>query len=252
MNQKLFTENILNIAITSDSQKNILELITTSLEKKASKLFITTPNPEILVYAAHHPVYKSRLNSAQIALPDGIGLLWAARLLKKPLKARITGVDFMKSVCAELSNRPETIGLLGGKKGVAEETAKCLRKMYPNLRIAYAAEEWDEARIQESRFMNHESKIVNRRHIDILFVAYGFPKQENWIYENLPTIPVTAAMGVGGAFDYISGRVSRAPVFVQKIGLEWLWRLVRQPWRIKRQIKLLEFVFLVLKERVGK
>jgi len=84
--------------------------------------------------------------------------------------------------------------------------------------------------------------------VDILFVAYGFPKQEEWIAKNLPKLPVKAAMGVGGAFDYISGNVSRAPFFVRAIGLEWLFRLIRQPWRIKRQLRLATFILLVIKE----
>ena len=86
---------------------------------------------------------------------------------------------------------------------------------------------------------------------DILFVAFGSPKQEKWIYENLPKLDVTVAIGVGGSFDFISGKVKRAPVFIRNLGLEWLFRLIIQPWRVKRQIALLEFVILVLKEKLG-
>ena len=174
------------------------------------------------------------LNEASICLCDGVGLYMGAQLLGTPIKERIAGVDFMKNLCEKAAKEGLTTGFLGGRDGVAEMTAECLREKYPGLRVHFTGGEWDVRRFP-------------KQGVDILFVAYGFPKQERWIHENLPILPVKVAMGVGGAFDYISGRVVRAPFFVRAVGFEWLFRLIRQPWRIRRQLQLLIFLWLVLK-----
>lgn len=264
MNKKLSEINLLGINITNQSLSNILESVTKGLALKGDKFYIVTPNPEILVYASGHPMFKKIMNEAKLALPDGVGLIWASKILGKPLQYRITGVDFMESLCEKVAEEPVTVGFLGGRKGVADETAKCLLKKYPGLQISYVGEEWEEgkikdpwsegqdrkrSKIKETNEMAKDQRLKTNGHIDILFVAYGFPKQEEWIAENLEQLPFTAAMGVGGAFDYISGRVSRAPAWVRRLGFEWLWRLVRQPWRIKRQLKLVEFMWLVFKAK---
>ena len=213
--------------------------------------------------AYHNKVYQDVLKSAQVMLPDGVGLLWAAKILGKPLQGRITGVDFMEKLCHQMSNRGLTVGFVGGRNKVAERTADCLKKRYPNLTVAYAAPEWGladgEWQVVGSKdktdLKGSDHKLHATRHkpdIDILFVAYGAPKQEEWIHENLPNIPVRSAMGVGGAFDYISGEVSRAPKGMQKVGLEWMYRLVREPWRFRRQMKLVEFMRLVLAEKISR
>jgi N-acetylglucosaminyldiphosphoundecaprenol N-acetyl-beta-D-mannosaminyltransferase len=185
------------------------------------------------VYAHHDFGFKSILNSADIALPDGIGVLWAGQRLARQFKERITGTDLMLELCKRSVEQHVSIGLLGGGKGVAEKAADCLRAKYPGINITFAT----------SEFNNYKG------YIDILFVAFGHPKQEQWIHSQLDKLPVTAAMGVGGAFDYISGNIARAPKFIRSLGLEWLYRLVRQPWRWKRQLALWEFIWLVLKEK---
>jgi len=287
-------KNILGVNITNATKKEILEYIIENLENFKKKIFIVTPNPEFLVLANKNTVFKNILNSADLALVDGIGIMIAAKMMYKPLKERFTGVDFVKSLCETVSKKPITVGFLGGRDGVAESTAECLRKKYPRLRVVFAQEEWknsvnarqprvsDDARLQSSedkslssaslsksrlqsgtpptfnsseselpRYNNLAMKQFNNQDIDILFVAYGAPKQEFWISENLEKIPVKIAVGVGGAFDYISGKVPRAPDVIRNIGLEWLFRLIVQPWRIKRQLALMEFIWLVLKERIN-
>lgn len=239
----LKTQTILDIPITSSLKGEILEYIITGLRKKNKKLFITTPNPEMLV-ACHRDVsLKTLMKTADVSIPDGIGVVWASKTLHKPLQTRVSGVDLMVDLCQECAKQGLTVGFLGGWGNVAERTANCLKKKLPDLKIGFVGEEWDEDKfkIQNSKF-----KIEG---IDILFVAFGFPKQEQWIHDNLDKIPVTAAMGVGGAFDYLSGNVRRAPKWVQNSGFEWLFRLIRQPWRARRQLALIEFVYLVLKER---
>lgn len=261
---------ILGVDITNEREEIILEYILEKV-KLSTKFFIVTPNPEILVFANSHERYKKILNSAEISLADGAGLFLASLFLGKPLKQRIPGVDFIESICKNSVRNPISMGFLGGRGGVAEKTAECLLKKYPHLKIVYIAEEWDKDGFENARvlsrkyqvssienaqekkkgILNTKYLIHNTENIDLLFVAYGAPKQEEWIYKNLDHIPVTAAMGVGGAFDYISGRVLRAPFLIRAVGFEWLFRLVKEPWRFRRQLALIEFVKLVFRERFG-
>ncbi|MBI4089219.1 MAG: WecB/TagA/CpsF family glycosyltransferase [Candidatus Levybacteria bacterium] len=284
--------DILGVGIVNATKKEILEYIIKSLEFFKKKYYIVTPNPEFLVLSSKNLEFKNILNKANLALADGIGVIIAAKFLGKPLKGRLTGVELLESLCKEVSEKPITVGFLGGGDGVAEKTAECLRLKHPNLKIVFVGKEWPNvnlsfrqprvsddvqsiargpaasfppatARSQFSfrknslRGVGSPSSGITPRSkfmippIDILFVAFGAPKQEIWISENLDKIPVKIAVGVGGAFDYISGKMGRAPTWVQNIGFEWLYRLIRQPWRIKRQFSLLEFIFLVLKEKLS-
>jgi N-acetylglucosaminyldiphosphoundecaprenol N-acetyl-beta-D-mannosaminyltransferase len=291
-------KNILGVGITDATQKEILEYIIKNLENFKKKLFIATPNPEFLVLANKNVDFKNVLNKSDLASPDGVGIMMAAKFAGKPLKERFTGVDLVESLCKMVAEKPITVGFLGGRGGVAEETAECLRKKYPGLKVAFVREEWPsddltrqprvsgDARLSDrgpvrsnpsrqgysfaslrvravgnpsssttpndQHFNNSTIQQFNNNNpIDILFVAFGAPKQEFWINDNLDKIPVKVAIGVGGAFDYISGKVPRAPGFIRGIGLEWLFRLIVQPWRTKRQLSLLQFVALVLKEKLN-
>ena len=232
MENKIF---LLGVGFNNLKIKDVLELIIKGLVKNEEKCYVVTPNPEILVLADSDSNYKKVLNGAKLALPDGIGVMIASKLLSTPLKDRIHGVDLMEDRCKEVSKQPITVGFLGAGPHVAELTADCLREKYPGLKVNFTEEEW-----------NFEKKYPKT---DILFVAFGSPKQEIWIAENLSRIPIRVAIGVGGAFDFISGKVRRAPVFVRKLGLEWLFRLIIEPWRIKRQLRLIKFIFLVCKEK---
>lgn len=261
-------KNILGVGITNAEKKEILEYVVKNLENFKNKFFIVTPNPEFLVLAHKNSLFKNVLNKADLASADGIGVIIAAKILGKPLKSRFTGVDLVKNLCKEVAEKPITVGFLGGGAGVAERTAECLGMEYPSLKIVFAAPEWPEGNFvpekQRRKTLNATPKNAeevgsvvprtvprNSAFIDILFVAFGAPKQEFWINENLEKIPVKVAIGVGGAFDYISGKTPRAPSFVRSIGLEWLFRLFVQPWRIKRQLALIEFVRLVIAEKFG-
>lgn len=252
MKEQLETVKILDVSITTSKEEDILEHIITGLKTQDKKLSIFTPNPEIIMYAQKHPEFKAVLNSASVNLPDGVGVVIAGKLLGRKLQGRIPGVSFMEKLCKESVKKGVSIGLLGGQAGVAEEVAECLVRKYPGLQISFVAPEWDDKgferadKIKDLRFKNKE----DHKSLGILFVAFGFPKQEQWIHDNLDKIPFQAAMGVGGAFDFLSGRVSRAPHVIQAAGFEWLYRLIRQPWRAKRQLALIEFGREVLKERI--
>lgn len=188
--------------------------------------FIATPNPEIILAAKKDDEFRKILNSADLALADGVGLIFASRFLKTPLKERISGVDFMPALCELAEKKEKTVFLLGGGEGVAEKTAEELKKRFPRLKIAGTA--------GGTKADNFPPQNIRA---DILFVAFGALKQEKWISANsaaLESSGVKIALGVGGAFDMISGRLPRAPLFLHQIGLEWLWRLFLEPRRLKR------------------
>ncbi len=231
--EKIF---LLGVGFTNASESEILEFIVTGLAKQAEKYYIVTPNPEILVIADKDSKYKNILNDAKLALADGIGVMIGAQLLGRSLKQRIHGVDLVDKLCSEVSNQPITVGFLGAGPNVAEGAAECLKRKYPNLRVGLIATEW--------------SNSLKDKKVDILFVAFGSPKQEVWIAESLNNLPAKVVIGVGGAFDFISGKVPRAPKVLRSLGLEWLFRLVIQPWRINRQLSLIKFVFLIIREKV--
>lgn len=242
MEIKLITEKILGIPFTINPDNEILEYIITRLKNSTEKFYVVTPNPENLVLARYNNSFRNALNEATVALPDGSGIVWASSLKGKGVKKRITGVDFMEKLLHEFAEQTVTVGFLGGRDGVAEAVSNCYKKRYPKLRVLFAGEDWSTTSLQSTA----NNSISN---LDFLFVAFGSPKQELWIHDNLGKLPVKGAMGVGGAFDMVSGRIKRAPVFMRKIGLEWFWRLLLQPWRLKRQLRLIKFVYLVLKSK---
>ncbi|MBI2034313.1 MAG: WecB/TagA/CpsF family glycosyltransferase [Candidatus Levybacteria bacterium] len=269
--------SLLGIDITNATEKEILEYLLESLRKLKESYYIVTPNPEIIVYASKRPHFQTILHQARLALPDGIGVILAGLFLGQPFQERITGADFMEKICQRVATsniageeKPIAIGFLGGRRGVAQKTAECLMRRYPGLNVVFAAGEWDqEGFIQETKILRYkDTKILREKiertkksspnilvsqypSIDILFVAFGFPKQEEWMAEHMGKIPVRIMMGVGGAFDYISGSVSRAPFFIRLFGFEWLYRLIREPWRIIRQLSLLSFIVLTIKEFIN-
>jgi N-acetylglucosaminyldiphosphoundecaprenol N-acetyl-beta-D-mannosaminyltransferase len=262
---------LLGVEITNESEDKILEYLWSSLRKPQVKYYIVTPNPEILTYAQDHPHYKHILNKAKLALPDGIGVFLGCALMGHRLKERIPGVDFLEEVCRRSKTNPVSIGFLGAGPGVAKRTAECLMKRYPWIKVRFVGEEWDWNSLPVNVKPDRRQKMKSSHQItsgegsdvpwvspyislddpiDILFVAFGFPKQEEWIAEHLSHLPVKVAMGVGGAFDYISGDVLRAPFLIRAVGMEWLFRLIKQPWRWRRQVALIKFVGLVLRERI--
>lgn len=230
-------KDILGVGVTDASLSQILEYLSLKLTSKAKKFYIVTPNPELVMIANSDENYKKILNNAQISLPDGIGILLAGKILGKSFKERITGVDLVENLSKRIAKQAVTAAFLGGRPGIADKAAECLKKRYFGLKITFSG----------SDIRNFK----NFPKTDILFIAFGSPKQEIWIYENLKRLPIKAAVGVGGAFDMISGEVRRAPGVIRIFGFEWLYRLIRQPWRAKRQFSLVKFVFLVLRERLG-
>lgn len=189
--------------------------------------YMVTCNPEIIMHAQKDRDFKDILNSASVSVPDGFGLLLVSRFFRDPLKERVVGTDFLEHFCGVCEKENRSIFFLGGRDGVAKKTADRLKNRYANLRVA--------GTLDGDIDLGDCSGVIRDASPDVLFVALGAPKQEKWIHENLPKInSVRLAVGVGGAFDFISGNVKRAPRFMRQLGLEWVWRLVLQPRRIKR------------------
>ncbi len=226
-------KNILGIKIDDVTMDEALETVGNWL-KGSGKHYIVTPNPEIIMAAQKDNRYKSILNDADLSIPDGIGLKLSGKV-----KNTIAGVDFMERLVDQSRVWASTVGLLGGKDRVADKAVDCLRKKYPGVKIVYA---------ESGGEVDEEGKSLKSLKLlkcDLLFVGFGPPKQEKWIAKNLGSLNIKVVMAVGGSLDYISGEVPRAPKLVRNFGLEWLFRLAVQPWRIKRQFALIEYLFLL-------
>jgi N-acetylglucosaminyldiphosphoundecaprenol N-acetyl-beta-D-mannosaminyltransferase len=206
---------------------------------------IVTLNPEMLVAAHEDAAFREELNAASLNVADGTGLVLAARWLGRPLPERVTGSDGIYRLaahCAEQGYRPF---FLGAAPGVAREAAERLAARYPGLEVAgtHAGSpgvEDEEAIIEMVRAANP----------DLLLVAYGVPAEERWIARNRARLGVPVMIGVGGSFDFVAGVTQRAPVWMRRVGLEWLYRLIKEPWRWRRQLALPRFVGLVLRQMV--
>lgn len=246
----LDTAKIDSLNLVSTSKKRLLEFLTSRIAQ-SRKTFVVTPNPEFFVFARHNPWFEAILEKADLAIPDGAGLIWASRILGQPIKERISGIDLMEKLCQEATKRDWSVYLLGGSPGVADAAAAKLKINPPagGSKLKIWAESGPELEL-EAKDTSEWIRKINQRKPTFLFVAFGMGKQEKFIWDNWDKLNVKLAMGVGGAFDYISGQIPRAPKWIQKAGLEWLFRLIHEPWRLKRQLRLIEFIWLVLREKL--
>lgn len=225
--------------ITRDEAGNITENLIKESSKSCKMIF--APNVEFIMYAQKDEEYFNILKQSSLSTPDSIGVIIGAKLQKKSFKERIPGQSYFRKII-ELSNeKGYSIYMLGGKPGIAEIAKENLEKIFPNVNIVgthhgYFDENEEKEVIKE----------INRLEPNVLFVALGAPKQEKWIYEHRNELKVDVAAGQGGTYDYEAGRIKRAPVFIQKIGMEWFWRLCREPSRIKRQLVLPVYLFKLL------
>jgi N-acetylglucosaminyldiphosphoundecaprenol N-acetyl-beta-D-mannosaminyltransferase len=205
---------------------------------------VLTVNPEFVMEARHNPTFRRVLLQADMRTPDGFGLLLAARWLGTPLRGRATGVALVQRIAALAAARGYRLFLLGAAPGVAQEAAAVLRARHPGLQIVgcYAG-------TPQPRHEPFLRQLITAARPDVLLVAYGHPAQDLWIARNQPYLRIPLAMGVGGVFDYLSGRVPLAPAWVRHIGMEWAYRLLRQPRRWRRILVAVPlFSWTVLRE----
>lgn len=203
---------------------------------------IATVNPEFIMTAQQDAQFMGILQGADLCIADGIGLVLASRWMNVPLPERVPGSELVYRLAEAAAAHGWRLFLLGAAPGVAEEAAAIFQSRYPELIIAgtYAGSP-DEA--ENENIVN----MINDSQADLLFVAYGAPKQDKWIARNREEFTtVRLAMGVGGSLDFITGRSKRAPQWVQQIGLEWLHRLIKEPWRWRRMLALPQFAVKVL------
>jgi len=199
--------------------------------------YVVTPNPEFVITAIHNAPFRSALARAALAIPDGGGLVIAARWWGCPLREQVRGTDLVHRLAARGATSGQRWFLLGAGPGVAAEAGRRLHRRYPGLQIAGTLPGTpDPAHDPDTR-----AAIRGAGPVDVLLVAYGAPAQELWMARNVPALGVPVAIGVGGVLDYISGRVRRAPAWVRYRGFEWLYRLLTQPWRWRRQLALVQF-----------
>jgi N-acetylglucosaminyldiphosphoundecaprenol N-acetyl-beta-D-mannosaminyltransferase len=238
--------NIMGVEVSDLSRAEALAKVRNFIEGNFQH-YIVTPNPEIVLEANKDGNLRTIINHADIALPDGIGLKIASRILGINLNNRIQGADFVEAISlfAEQENWP--IFLLGGiNEKVTEQAAWRLRYQYKSLKVVGHAS-GGVLEFNEGKWKSSDNKLIEKINSSgavILFVGFGCPKQEKWIFQNLDKLPnVKLAMTVGGTLDYIAGVKKRAPKFLRKIGMEWLWRLIIEPSRIKR-IWQATFVFV--------
>lgn len=215
-----------------------------ALLERGNNRHVLTPNSEMLVEAARNPLFRSVLRRAALNLPDSAGLLWAARHTGQRLPERVTGVDTVQRLCAELDGR-HSVFLLGAAPGVAQKAAEELRRRNPRLRIAGT-----HAGSPAAGEVPGIVAMINAAQPHVLLVAFGAPAQDLWIEEHLWRMPsVRIAMGVGGTFDFLAGKRKRAPLVFRRLSLEWLWRLAREPRRWRRiWTAVVVFPWMVLRE----
>lgn len=202
---------------------------------------IVTPNTEIVMEAQKDASLLTVIEDADLVIPDGIGLIYASKIQKTGLTERVTGVDLMLKILNYCNQHQKRIFLFGGKPGVAAMAGENICNRFSNIKVVGVRDGYFKAE-EEPEILEE----INASGADILFVALGAPKQEKWMHEYRNAIKTKVAMGVGGGIDIWAGTAKRAPEIYQKLGLEWFYRLMKEPWRYKRMMALPKFMIKVL------
>ncbi len=236
-----FALHILGVRVDDVTGDETLALVERFIAKRAPHQ-ICTVNPEFIMAAQRDEAFRDVINDAALCPPDGVGVLWAARRLGHPLRERVGGTDMAERIAARAAQLGWRMYFLGAAPGVAEQAATVLQTHYAGLAVV--------GTFAGSSALSEEEAIIARIRAarpDVLLVAFGAPAQDVWIARNQPRLQAPVAMGVGGAFDFIAGVTRRAPRWVQRLGFEWLHRLIHEPWRWRRQLALQRFVWRVLR-----
>jgi len=208
--------------------------------------YAVTPNPEFILDARKKETFRRDLAGAALTIPDGVGVIYAAKLLGTPLKGKVPGVDFAAGIMERMAGEGLRLYLLGAKPGVAELAGKNLMGRYPGLTVCGA---------HDGYFKEEESAAlaagIRESRADVVFVCLGAPKQERWMAAHGAETGARLLVGLGGSLDVFAGVVERAPERWQKLGLEWLYRLCKEPWRWKRMIRLPLVLWYALLARLG-
>jgi N-acetylglucosaminyldiphosphoundecaprenol N-acetyl-beta-D-mannosaminyltransferase len=233
--------DLLDVRISRVDQEEALAILTGFVASGQPHLVVTADAAGV-VTAAADAEFRAVVRGADLVTPDSAGILWAARRLGTPLPERVSGVDLVERLCQLSGKHGWSIFFYGAAPGVAEAAAARLQERFPGMRIAGTAHGFlsdKEQRALEER--------IRAARPDLLFVALGIPRQEKWIWSRKEALGVPVSMGVGGSFDVFAGQVTRAPIWMQRRGLEWLYRLWKNPRKISKVATLPRFVLLVLR-----
>ncbi len=244
--------NIVGAEIDCYSFDEVVEIIVNRALSKSLPAYVITPNAQHVNNLQNDPLFREIYQHAFLVVPDGVPILWAANFLKTPLKGRVNGTDLFEKLCEVSASKPLKIFLLGGRPGAADLAATLIESHYPGLKIAgtYSPHYEFESDLEEIAVINQ--KIIESSP-NILFVGLGSPKQEKWIYANYKQLKVPVSIAVGVSFELVSGMVKRAPSWMQRSGLEWLFRLIVEPRRLWKRYILGNptFIWRVLQQRLS-
>lgn len=230
---------ILSYDVFKGSKESLLRYI-----DKFDKVHIISGNPEVLYNGLNNnSLYENFIKENSIIIPDGVGTVLASKIVKNPVKEKIAGVEFVESLFQKFEKENKSVFLLGAKKSTLDKCIQILNKKYSKLNIVGKRDGY--FNIEDCEDLIDK---INEIKPYALFVAMGSPKQESFIIKYMDRLNVKVFMGVGGSFDVISGEVTRAPKWMIKLGLEWLYRVVKEPFRIKRLSSIPKFLFKVIKE----
>ncbi|MBQ3053525.1 MAG: WecB/TagA/CpsF family glycosyltransferase [Clostridia bacterium] len=232
--------NILGVNISNTTMVKALEKAEEFL-KTESFDYIFTPNSEIIMSASEDKAFCDIINTASMLTADGIGVIYASRILNSPLPERVAGFDLTVRLLESIAKSGKTAYFFGGAPGVADEAKEKLEKKYPEIKIVGTANGFFDEKKEKEIIQE-----INDLKPDLLLVCLGCPKQEKWIYNHKDELSCCLAMGVGGTLDVIAGKAKRAPDIFIKFGLEWFYRLIKQPTRFVRMLALPKFLLKVI------
>lgn len=242
------TNKILDIEVDGRSKKQILENIKKYVISPKGFFHVVSLNPENLVLCTKDPVFKEIVRSAQVKIADGIGIVIASKILSVKEVERVTGVGLMEELVSMAGEGSLAVMLIGAKDNLALRLANCYNQKY-GQKSFFGMRGIEDIKNPRKEEEDKIFSIVSSIRPRIIFVAFGSPYQEKWLWRNRALLQGIVCIGVGGAFNYLGGDVQRPPKIVRMLGFEWLFRLLQQPWRWKRQLRLLEFMWLIIKQK---
>jgi N-acetylglucosaminyldiphosphoundecaprenol N-acetyl-beta-D-mannosaminyltransferase len=244
--------NICGVEIDKYTFDEVVETLTHQTIGGKAPEYVVTPNAQHILTLQKDAHFREIYRNAFLVVPDGVSLLWAAKFLQTPLKGRVNGTDLFERLCAIAAEKGLKIFLLGGRSGAAQKARETLQARYPGLNIVgiHCPPYGFESNPAELALINANIKAVAPH---ILFVGLGAPKQEYWIYANYQELGVPISVGIGVSFELVADMVKRAPVWMQKRGLEWFFRLIVEPRRLWQRYVVgnPHFILLVLMQRLG-
>ncbi len=231
--------SVLGVKVKDITVSETAELIEKFVLERDKPHLIVTLGTEMVMASQKDSDIRDLINGASLVCADGAGVVWGARKAGLKLREKAAGVEILEEVVKRSSESKLRIFLLGAKPGTAEKTAENLKKKYPNCNIVGTYH----------GYFKDDSEpidIVKKAKPDVIFTALGFPKQEKWYLNHAKELDIPVGMGVGGSFDVLSGKIERAPMWMRKLSLEWLYRLIKEPSRFGRMMSIPKFIFAVL------